>query len=210
MRRSVIFSLLLVAAISITARADVSIGVTAGDDGIKSFYLAVGDFFKVPQADFTYVREQRIPDDELAVVFYISQRTGCRPQAIMELRRLHKSWQEIAVHFGMSPAMFYVPITVEDPGPPYGKAYGHFKKGSKSQWKKAVLDDDDIVNLVNLRMLAGYYRVPADQIVRSRCEGRTFVTIGQDLKKAPPKEDNKAERAQKRQKAKQRAHADKD
>lgn len=192
-----------------STRADVNVGVSIGDGGLKGFYLEIGEFFKAPAADVRYVRDERFSDDEIAVVLYISQRTGIRPEAIIQLRRLHKTWCEIAVHYGMSPAMFYVPLSY-DPGPPYGKAYGHYKRHGKSEWKKIVLDDDDVINLVNLRFVSGYYKVPAEEVVKARCSGKSFATISKDIKSAPPKEDKKKERAAKRDKMKKQAQANKE
>jgi len=192
-----------------STRADVNFGVSIGDGGLKGFYLEVGEFFKAPEADVRYVRDARFSDDEIAVVLYISQRTGIRPEAIIQLRRLKKTWCEIAVHYGMSPAMFYVPLSY-DPGPPYGKAYGHYKRHGKSEWKKINLDDEDVINLVNLRFVSGYYKVPADEIVKARCSGKSFATISKDIKNAPPKEDKKKERAAKRDKMKKQAQATKE
>lgn len=192
-----------------STRADVNLGVSIGDGGVKGFYLEVGEFFKAPQTDVQFVREARYSDDELTVILYISQRTGIRPEAIIQLRRLKKTWCEIAVHYGMSPAMFYVPLSY-DPGPPYGKAYGHFKKRGKSEWKKIVLDDEDVINLVNLRFVSGYYKVPAEDVVKARCSGKSFSAIGKEIKSAPPKEDKKKDRAAKREKMKKQAQAQKD
>ena len=192
-----------------SSRADVNLGVSIGDGGVKSFYLEVGEFFKAPAADVQYVRDARYSDEELSVILYISQRTGIRPEAIIQLRKLKKSWCEIAVHYGMSPAMFYVPLSYE-PGPPYGKAYGHYKRHGKSQWKKIVLDDEDVVNLVKLRFVSGYYKVPAEDIVKARCSGKSFATISKDIKSAPPKEDKKKDRAAKRDKMKKQAQANRD
>jgi len=212
MRRTPILSALLIAlavTFACAVRADVNAGISIGDGGLKGFYLEVGEFFKAPPADVKLVRDERIPDEEITVVLYISQRTGIRPEAIIQLRRLKKTWCEIAVHYGMSPAMFYVPISI-DPGPPYGKAYGHYKRHGKSEWKKIVLDDQDVINLVNLRFVSGYYKVPAEEVVKARCGGKSFATISKDIKNAPPKEDNKKERAAKRDKMKKKAQANKE
>jgi len=72
------------------------------------------------------------------VVFFIADRAGLKPAPVIELRDLKKSWLDITIHFGLSPEIYYVPVTV-DPGPPYGKAYGYFKKhratsGSRSSF----------------------------------------------------------------------------
>jgi hypothetical protein len=212
MRRSLVLIAAFVGLATFIApsnRAGVNAGISIGDGGVKSFYLEVGEFFKAPAADVQSVRDARYSDDELPVILYISQRTGIRPEAIIQLRSLKKTWCEIAVHYGMSPAMFYVPLSYE-PGPPFGKAYGHYKRHGKSEWKKIVLDDEDVINLVNLRFVSGYYKVPAEDVVKSRCAGKSFASISKEIKSAPPKEDKKKERAAKREKMKKQAQANKD
>jgi len=56
---------------------------------------------------------------------------------------------DIALHYKLSPEIFYVHFD-RDPGPPYGRAWGHFRNRERREWGKIRLADDDIVNVVNL------------------------------------------------------------
>ena len=77
------------------------------------------------------------------------------------------SWWDISVRFGLSPEVYYVPVALV-PGPPYGRALGHYKKKQRKQWKTIVLTDADIVNLVELRFLSEHHAVPPERIIALR------------------------------------------
>lgn len=143
---------------------------------IGNFAFAVGNYYRVPERSVVVIRERRIPDYELPVVFFLAQRARVSPGTIVDLRLGGKRWIDIAVRYGLSPEMFYVPLAIE-PGPPYGKAYGHYKNKKHDQWRAIVLDDDDIVNFVNLRFLSEYHHRPAEEIVRLRGGGTNFAAI---------------------------------
>ena len=147
---------------------------------MRGFYLAVGEHYGVPEREVVVVHERKIPDEELPVVYFIARRAHVSPETVIRLRLRGRSWMDISAHFGLAADVFYVPLK-RDPGPPYGKAYGHFKKGKHR--KKIVLSDEDIVNLINLRFISEYYGCAPEDVVRMRSEGRSFVEINQHVKK---------------------------
>ncbi len=171
-------------------RADVDIGLSIGDGGIKGFYLAIGEHYKVPQKQIVVVRERKIPDEELAVVFFLSQRTRVAPEIIIKFRLGGKSWMEISAHFGLTAEIFYVPVK-RAPGPPYGKAYGHFKNKKKNQWGTIKLTDVEVVNFVNLRFISEHYGYSPDDVIKMREKGNSFVVINAEVKKNKGQEKKK-------------------
>jgi hypothetical protein len=68
------------------------------------------------------------------------------------------------------------------PGPPYGRALGHYKKKHRKEWRTIVLTDADVVNLVELRFLSEHYGVPPERIIELRSHDRDFVAIHADVK----------------------------
>jgi hypothetical protein len=179
MRKHVLFGLTIaiVAASAISAAAqNVNVGVSVSDGQVRSFYLAIGNYFNMPERAVTVISKKDIPDDELPVVLFIAHRSGVRPAQVIELRRAGKSWFEISLHFGVGPEAYYVPLSVQ-PGPPYGRAYGYYKRRPRSEWKAIRLDDDDIVNLVNLRFISDHYHMPPEKVVTMRAGQRNFVLI---------------------------------
>lgn len=176
------------------SRADVAAGISVGDDGIKGFYLAVGDYYHVPERDVARVRERKVSDEELPVVFFLAARANVAPGVIIDLRVGEgRSWLEIGARYGLGPDVYYVPLE-RDPGPPYGKAYGHFKNKPRKSWGEITLSDADVVNLVNLKFISGQYGCSPDEVVSMRAKGENFVGIQGKVKasKAKGKEAKQA------------------
>ncbi len=178
------------------ARADVNVGLSVDDDGIKGFYLAIGEHYTVPEREIVYVRKKCIPDDELPVVFYLAGRSGVSSKRIIELRLSGKSWMEITLYLGFNAGIFHVPFN-GNPGPPYGKAYGHFKNKPKKKWKEIHLIDVDIVNLVNLRFMSNYYGCSPEYVVKMRKQGKGFTAINAEAKKQKRQKQEKSKMASK-------------
>ncbi len=160
--------------------AQVQFGISAGDGG-NSFYLAVGDYYRVPEREVVLVRERSIPDDEIPVVFFIASRAHVSSQAVMDLRLGGASWMAVALHFGLGPEVFYVPVEGSY-GPPYGRAYGYYRHHRRGQWKQIRLGDEDVVNFVNLRFMSEHYGYSPDRVIRMRSEGRNFVEINNNFR----------------------------
>ena len=163
--------------------ADVSFGLSVGEEGLRSFYLAIGEHYQVPEKQIVAAREKKIPDEEMPVVFFLARRADIDPSLIIKMRLGGKSWMDICLHFGLTAEVFYVPLK-GNPGPPYGKAYGHYKKHKKDQWREIRLTDVDIVNLVNLRFISNHYGCPPDEIIKLRGSGSSFADINAKMKKA--------------------------
>lgn len=158
-------------------RADVGFSLTNGN--LRSFHLAIGEYYRIPEREVIIIRERRIPEYEIPVVLFIAERARVAPAAIIDLRLAGRSWLDISLRYGIGPEVYYVPVE-RDHGPPYGKAYGHYKH--KHKWKEVRLDDDDVVNLVNLRFLSERYRYEPEHIVRMRSEGHSFAAINDEIR----------------------------
>jgi hypothetical protein len=165
----------LVAARGADAQTAFSVSASVGD-----FHVAVSNYYHVPEREVIVVRERRIPDEELPVVFFIAQRARVPAARIVEMRLHGDSWWDISVRYGLGADVYYVPVAVVHSGPPYGRAYGHYKK-PKKQWNTIVLTDTDIVNLVELRFMSEHYHVAPERIVELRERDVDFVTIHGDV-----------------------------
>lgn len=166
------------------SEATVNLGISIGDEGLRGFYLAVGDYYRVPEREVIIVRERHMPDEEIPVVFFIAKMARVKPATIIDLRLVGKTWMNIVLHFGLSPEIFYVPVREGVVvGPPYGKAYGYYKKKPRKEWKAIVLGDDDVVNLVNLRFISEYYRYEPERVIRLREGGKNFIVINKEVEK---------------------------
>lgn len=148
---------------------------------IGNFRVAVANYYHVPEKEVIVIRERRIREEEIPVVLFLSQQAHVAPSKVIALRETGRSWWMISLQFGLRPEVYYVPVNVE-PGPPYGNAYGHYKKGRKRS-RAIVLSDDDIVNLVHLRFLSEYYRVAPERVIEARSRQADFIVVHAEIGK---------------------------
>jgi hypothetical protein len=156
-----------------------NVGVSGGNEGISSFNLSIGDYYHVPEREVVVVHERGINEEELPVVFFIAQRARVSPEAVVDLHLRGMNWMDITLHYGLSPEIYYVPVRQ---GPPYGNAYGHYKRHPKGGWQKNDLRDADIVNQVNLKFISEHHRYSPEQVMKYRSEGKSFTSIDRDAR----------------------------
>ena len=170
---------LFVAALILSTRAASAQTPFSVSAQVGNFHVAVANYYHVPEREVVVIRERRIVDDELPVVFFIAQRAHVPPARVIALRESGRSWWDISIHFGLGPEIYYVPVAVVQ-GPPYGHAYGHYKK-DKKHWKTIVLTDADVVNLVELRFLSEYYGVAPERVIEARARHADFVMVHSEI-----------------------------
>jgi hypothetical protein len=171
------------------AQTPFSVSAHVGD-----FHVAVSNYYQVPQREVIVIRERRIRDEELPVVLFISQRARVTPATIVDMRLRGMSWWDISVRYGIRPEVYYVPVVVT-PGPPYGKAWGHYKKKHRKQWDTIVLSDDDVVSLVQVRFLSDYYRIPPERVIEYRGHHADYVAVNYEVARGRSGRQDEDERA---------------
>ncbi|NIM57951.1 MAG: hypothetical protein GTO16_03280 [Candidatus Aminicenantes bacterium] len=186
--------LFLIPGVMLAQESRVDLGISVSDGKLRSFYLAVSDYYGVSGKTVVATKERyHLRDEELPVIYFLSARARVAPSVIVGLRIKGLSWLDITFHYGLTPEIFYVPVTVQKIGPPYGKAYGHFKKyRSKKEWKKIVLSDHEVADLVNLRFISEHYKVKPELVMEMRSQGKNFLTINEENRKAKAKAKGKS------------------
>ncbi len=191
----VLTSLLLVLLLPVASWSQVSVSV-----GLPGFYFSIGDFFGYPQERVIYYHERGIPDDDLPVLFFVCKHALVEPDVVLDLRVGRRwSWIQICEYYRISPDVFYYPV--KNYGPPYGHAYGYYKKyRTRKDWDKNVrLRDIDIVNQVNLIFISKHYGYPPERVINMRDHGTGFATIERRVYRekegmVPPKRPGKSYR----------------
>ena len=173
------------------ATADVNIGATFSEDGLKEFHVAIGDFYMASEKEVIIVKEKGIPEDELPVVFHIASRANVSPNVVINLRLKGQSWMDISLHYRLGPEIYYID-TKEDIGPPYGKALGHFKRHKRHEWGKIKLTDYEIMALVNLKFISAHYGCSPAKVAGMSTKNESFVKLNQKLKKDKANKKEKA------------------
>lgn len=180
----------------------VDLGISVADGEVRSFYLAVSSHYRIPREEVVAIKERyRFQNEELPVVYYLAARARVKPSAIIALRMSQMSWLDISFRCGLTPEIFFVPLTVEKVGPPYGKAYGYYKKYRPyKEWKKIYLSDTEVVDLVNLRFISEYHKLDPDKVIGMRSKGMNFVNINVEIEKDRGKSRGKQGKVKKKKK----------
>jgi hypothetical protein len=178
MKKSSMFLICAVLGLStVSASAQVQAGAVFSGDGLRSFYFAAGNYYRVPEREVVIVRERALPPDEAPVVFYVAGEARVEPTIIVDLRRRGMSWTDIAFRFHLTPDIYFF-----HGGPPNGTAYGY--------WKNHPPRDSEIVESVNVHFLSEYHHVSPDAIRAERSRGPNYAFVAQNFEaRAKPHEE---------------------
>jgi len=173
-------ALILLSLVAIPTHADTSVSVQVGTSGFEFGFL-YSDHYR---ADEKVIRHCAAEFDEqdLVVAFHLARMSGVEISVILDWRRKDTSWHDITRRCNLHNDVFFV-VMESDPGPPYGRAYGHWKKNPK---KAIVLSDDEIRAFSVLRAMSEYTGQPAKTILAERKKGRRPVDIAKSSRKGGP------------------------
>ena len=147
---------------------DVTVGLDLADD-TRVFLNVTNDHFAPPEREATaLVRRCRRPEDDYPVVLFLSHASGVPAGKVLDLRLQGLSWADVMFHLRLGPGVLFARLD-RDPGPPYGKAWGHYKNHKKGG--RMVFTDGDVIGLTKLQIAAGYYGVNPYTILSERGKG---------------------------------------
>jgi len=172
-------SLFLVSHLATPSQAalDIDFGasVQIGDD--TEVYFAISSrYYDRDEQDVRRWHRKCADPDDLAVALFIARHGRRSPDSVLTLRAEGLSWWEISLRLGVPAEVWFVPVK-GDPGPPYGKAYGHWKKHGKNKPARMAISDGDARNLVAVRLLHDYYGVSAEIAMAWRSSGKALEDI---------------------------------
>ncbi|MEK7284129.1 MAG: hypothetical protein AAB249_09985 [Acidobacteriota bacterium] len=149
---------------------DVTLDLGLGDDQ-RIFLNVTNDYFAPPPAVATaLIRRCPSPADDYPVLLLLARASKRSPDDILRLRLDYLSWSDIMFRLNISPAVLFAGID-RDPGPPYGKAWGYWKKHPR---ERLVIRDRDLVGLAKLQVAAGRHRVSPHTLIAERNKGVTI------------------------------------
>jgi hypothetical protein len=156
-----------------TARAsvafDVAVGMNVNED--TRIFLNVSNQVWHP-ASPAYIQECRYPADDFPVVGFLAYHSHRSPQFILHLRSEGYPWYEIFYRLNVDPGVLFVGID-HDPGPPYGKAWGYWKKNRHAGGHPRVrFSDRDVVGLVKVQTASRHFGASPYAVMESQREGR--------------------------------------
>jgi len=112
----------------------------------------------------------RYVEADLPVALFLSRASGRPLDVIVSLRAGGLPWCQVFERVHTPPDILFVGID-RDPGPPYGKAWGHWKKRGRG----VRLADADISGLVGVQVGHRIVGATPYELARARGQGRTVV-----------------------------------
>ena len=152
--------ILLLGASAVPVRAAVFNDATRDlglSDDARIFLNVTNDYFAPPPAvAVELLRNSPVPEDDFPVILYLARASKRPPQEILRQRADYPSWSDIMDRSNISPSVLFAGID-RDPGPPYGKAWGYWRKHPRDE--RTRFRDRDVVELVKLQVASRSQRV---------------------------------------------------
>lgn len=134
--------------------------------------------FPIPREEVGQVFS-RIPNqyDDYPVLAFVCHYGHVSPEIVWEYKSKGHKWAVVMAHFGIDPDMLFVALP-RDPGPPYGNAYGYWKKQGRAIPVDRI-SNDDVRFWVRLQTTAAYMAVQPARVMEWRDSGKQFDQISQ-------------------------------
>lgn len=152
--------------------AQLRVDMTPPQEAVAWNSMMVG-YYGVPQPQLTLYSQKMGTWEDLATLLLLSRLSGSSPEVIMGWRLGGQPWFGIVQKLNIPMDRLFVTLPpATHIGPPYGKAYGYWKKRGGY-----VLTDTDIRNLALLRATSDYYKLPPGIILSQVEKGKSFAQI---------------------------------
>ena len=157
--------------------------------GRAGFVRAVADFYQVTTEEVGILSDWGLPVPEVAVALFIASRSGVSAEALVALRGTGRSWGELAGRYHLDASHFHVPLPSGASAGPLNPAYEGYRSMEPRQWSSLRLDDEQILMLVNVRILSQTLRVSPEAVLARVRPGRSFVEVYADMVRSPRFQD---------------------
>ena len=147
-------------------------------------HLAVGNFGYPRTVIEPCLPRLRYVEEDLPVVLFLARESGRPVEFIVDLRSGGLSWAVIFDRVAVPYDVLFVGID-QDPGPPYGKAWGYWRKHPR----RLRLSDGDVRGLVQVQVGHQVIGAPAFELARARGHGKSIAVVVADRKGRPHKSE---------------------
>jgi len=152
--------------------------IEAQDAGARQAYFrAVAGYFHLPPAEIAILGDWEIPPDDIPVVLFIAARAGVSPEALVALRGSGASWADLTRRYQINASQLHVPFSRPPSSGTLAAAYEQYGDRPVGQWGQISLGDEEIVALVNVRVLSTVLGMRPETVLERRATARSFVDL---------------------------------
>jgi len=173
----------VVCAWAVTLQAETTVQVRMGTSGFEFGFL-YSDYYRV-ETPVVQRCTAVMSEADFLVALHLARASGAGIDVIVDLRRRGLSWYDITHRCLCTTQVYFVDLP-DDPGPPYGRARGHWRKNRRDDFQ---MSDDEIRAFVQLAALSQHGGKSPAEVLRLRRSGRSPAEIAGSKGKGKPGED---------------------
>lgn len=143
----------------------------------RAYFAAVAKFFQMPEGEVAILGDWNLPPEEIPVVLLMARRAGVSPEALVALRQSGHSWTDLAKRYDIGANALHVPLRDPSSAGALSEAYKQFSDIPVEKWGSITLSSEEIVALVNVRVLSQALGVPPDDVMRRTGQASSFVEL---------------------------------
>lgn len=150
-----------------SARGETSVGVRVGTSGFEFGFL-YNDYYHADDHVVVGCSEW-MSEPDMVVALHLARVADMDLEIILDWRRGGLTWYDITHRCHRDTNIYYVDLP-SDPGPPYGRAWGHWRKHPRQDMR---MSDDEIRSFTTLRALSEYSRQRPSEVLQMRRQGKS-------------------------------------
>ena len=152
-----------------------------GAQEVAPYFRTLGEHFRVSRSEMAVLVAWDLPPEHLAVVLFVAHRSGASPDAVVAQRRGGRSWNDVARRFGLDASSFHVLVGRDASLGRLAPVYDRFGSTARAEWPSLELADAEIVDLVNMRVLASTLGVLPTRVLEVAARSGSFVAAHHEL-----------------------------
>ena len=143
----------------------------------RAYLRAVAEYFGTPAGEVSILADWNMSADEIPVALFLATRAGVSPEALVALRSSGRDWTELARRYQVGPAQLHVPFARPPTSGLLAGAYEQYQGRPPGDWGQVSLSDEDIVALVNVRVLSSALGMRPDEVLQRRTSAGSFAEV---------------------------------
>jgi hypothetical protein len=142
-----------------------------------AYFRAVARYFELPEGEVAILSNWDVPPDEIPVLLFFARRGGVSAEALVALRESGRSWMDLSQRYRIGARALHVPVHDMRATGRLEPLYSTFRDTPVDRWADIRLSSDDIVALVNVRVLSQSLGLSPDEIMRRTAGTSSFVEL---------------------------------
>jgi hypothetical protein len=147
------------------------------DSSERAYYRAVARYFQMPEGEIAILGNWNLPADEVPVLVFVAHRAGVSAEALVALRESGRSWSELSARYQIGARALHVPLHDASSAGRLSGLYDQFRDTPVDRWGEIRLSSEDIVALVNVRVLSQSLGLTSDEVMRRTATATSFVEL---------------------------------